>query len=404
MSEDSKPQPAGNGEGGKNRNRNRNRRRRNNRKPRPEGQDGQQPTAHGDGSAKQGRQEGGGRRPRKRANNNRNRQNGGNQKKGEGQGRQSGGGRRRGPKTAPKLTFFQKVLKFLGLYTPPEPPKKKPRKPRKEKLNIEGDHKPGRSEKSHAPKDKSDRPRRNRRPKRTQVEPGSVKNGRLYIGNLSYDASEHDLQDLFKGVGTVRRVEVIYNPHTHRSKGYGFITMSNADEAQRAIEVLHDQYFLGRRMVVNVAKDKSEYETPDEPLKEQSPELDADGNPPVSTAPTAAPSMAAVAAEKASKEAEALAAEQAKAEEAEKVTAEASTTPPTPAIEGSAVEIAEPTSPLTEASEAGPAESPSEPTPQTAEAISPAPVETPPEPAPQPEESAVKNDTEELSEAPQENK
>ncbi len=321
MSEDSKPSNSGNGEGGKNRNRNRNRRRRNNsnRGPRPEGQQGSAPTAHGEGQPKQGRQPGQGRRrgPKNGNNNgggNRNKQ-GGNRPKGDGQGRQSGGGRRRGPKPAPKLTFFQKILKMLGLYTPPAPPKKKnrngrERKPRREKLNIEGDQKVRKNEKSNAPKDKGAPPRK-RRPKRTKVEPGSVKNGRLYIGNLSYDAAEHDLEELFKGVGTVRRVEVIYNRHTHRSKGYGFINMATADEAQRAIEVLHDQYYLGRRMTINVAKEKSEYETPDQPLAEQKPQLDENGNTPESTAPTAAPSMATVAATKAQAEADKKAAEEA---------------------------------------------------------------------------------------------
>ncbi len=342
MSEDSKPTPSNNGEGGKNRNRNRNRnRRRNNSKrgPRPEGQEGSAPTAHGegkDGQPKQGRQPGQGRRRGPKNGNgggNRNKQ-GGNRPKGENQGRQSGGGRRRGPKPAPKLTFFQKILKMLGLYTPPEPPKRNrnnnDRKPRREKLTIEGDQKVRRSEKSHAPKEKNEPPRK-RRPKRTKVEPGSVKNGRLYIGNLSYDAAEHDLEELFKGVGTVRRVEVVYNRHTHRSKGYGFITMATADEAQRAIEVLHDQYYLGRRMVINVAKEKSEYETPDKPLAEQKPELDENGNTPESTAPTAAPSMAAVAAAKVKAEAEEQAAIEAAAKA--KAEAEAAATAPTPAVE-----------------------------------------------------------------------
>ncbi|NNJ43044.1 MAG: RNA-binding protein [Akkermansiaceae bacterium] len=79
---------------------------------------------------------------------------------------------------------------------------------------------------------------------------------RLYLGNLSYDATEHDLEDLFKGVGSVRSVEIIYNRQTHRSKGYGFIEMLHVDEAKRAVEVLHDQPFMGRNLVVNGATNK----------------------------------------------------------------------------------------------------------------------------------------------------
>ena len=75
-------------------------------------------------------------------------------------------------------------------------------------------------------------------------------------GNLSYDASEEDLKDLFKGVGTVRNVEIVYNRRTHKSKGYGFVDMLNLDEAKRAVEVLHDQFFMGRKLVVSGAKTK----------------------------------------------------------------------------------------------------------------------------------------------------
>ena len=79
---------------------------------------------------------------------------------------------------------------------------------------------------------------------------------RLYVGNLSYDATEYDLEELFKGVGAVRKVELVYNRHTHKSKGYGFVNMANMEEAERAVEVLHDQPFMGRKMIVNGARSK----------------------------------------------------------------------------------------------------------------------------------------------------
>ena len=83
-----------------------------------------------------------------------------------------------------------------------------------------------------------------------------VETPRLYLGNLSYDATEHDLEELFKGVGTVRDIEIIYNRQTHRSRGYGFIEMLSIDEAKRAVEVLHDQPFMGRNLIVNGASSK----------------------------------------------------------------------------------------------------------------------------------------------------
>ncbi|MGJ8655125.1 MAG: RNA recognition motif domain-containing protein [Akkermansiaceae bacterium] len=81
-----------------------------------------------------------------------------------------------------------------------------------------------------------------------------VETPRLYVGNLSYDATEYDIEDLFKGVGSVKKVEIIYNRHTHKSKGYGFVQMLNVDEAKRAVDVLHDQPFLGRNLIVNGSK------------------------------------------------------------------------------------------------------------------------------------------------------
>lgn len=81
---------------------------------------------------------------------------------------------------------------------------------------------------------------------------------RLYIGNLSYEATESDIEDLFKGIGDVRSVEIIYNPHTHKSKGYGFVEMRMLDDATRAVEVLHDQPFMGRNLTVGAANERVE--------------------------------------------------------------------------------------------------------------------------------------------------
>jgi len=78
-----------------------------------------------------------------------------------------------------------------------------------------------------------------------------VTSPRLYVGNLSYDATESDLSELFNGVGQVQNAEIVTHRDTYRSKGFGFVTMMTVDEAVRAVETLHDQDFMGRKLVVN---------------------------------------------------------------------------------------------------------------------------------------------------------
>lgn len=81
-----------------------------------------------------------------------------------------------------------------------------------------------------------------------------VTSPKLYVGNLSYDATESDLFELFKGVGAVRNAEVVAHRDTERSKGFGFVTMSTVDEAKRAVVELHDREFMGRKLVVSGSK------------------------------------------------------------------------------------------------------------------------------------------------------
>ena len=81
-----------------------------------------------------------------------------------------------------------------------------------------------------------------------------VTSPRLYVGNLSFDAGESDLFELFNGVGSVQNVEVVVNKHTMRSKGFAFVQMQGVDEAKRAVAELHDKEFMGRRLVVSGAK------------------------------------------------------------------------------------------------------------------------------------------------------
>jgi RNA recognition motif-containing protein len=93
-------------------------------------------------------------------------------------------------------------------------------------------------------------------PARTPRKPESVEvtSPRLYVGNLSFDATESDLFDLFNGVGHVQNAEVVSYKHNQRSKGFAFVQMQTVDEAKRAVTELHDKEFLGRKLVVSGAK------------------------------------------------------------------------------------------------------------------------------------------------------
>ena len=77
---------------------------------------------------------------------------------------------------------------------------------------------------------------------------------RLYVGNLSFEATESDLFELFNGVGAVQNAEVVTYRHNQRSKGFAFVQMNTVEEAKRAVEELHDKEFLGRKLVVSGAK------------------------------------------------------------------------------------------------------------------------------------------------------
>jgi len=93
-------------------------------------------------------------------------------------------------------------------------------------------------------------------PSRSPRKPEAVEvtSPRLYVGNLSFDATESDLFELFNGVGHVQNAEVVSYRHNQRSKGFAFVQMQTTEEAKRAVQELHDKEFLGRRLVVSGAK------------------------------------------------------------------------------------------------------------------------------------------------------
>ncbi len=105
---------------------------------------------------------------------------------------------------------------------------------------------------------------------------------RLYIGNLSFDATESDLTELFKGAGIVQNVEIVTNRQTERPKGFAFVQMETVDEAKRAVTELHDKEFLGRKLVVSGAKaSERRDEKVREVVTEEAPQQVADSNEPI---------------------------------------------------------------------------------------------------------------------------
>jgi RNA recognition motif-containing protein len=81
---------------------------------------------------------------------------------------------------------------------------------------------------------------------------------KLYVGNLSYNMTSSDLEQLFTQYGTVSSAEVISDRDTGRSKGFGFVQMGSDAEAQAAIAAVNGQEHDGRALTVNEAKPREE--------------------------------------------------------------------------------------------------------------------------------------------------
>lgn len=170
-------------------------------------------------------------------------------------GRRSSGGRNtNGPRPArqdspakpQKKTLWQKIASFFGGEEPAKPAaarrSESPNEPR-------GESRFPAQESSSRRSEKPARPSGFRKPEIVEVT-----SPRVYVGNLSFDAVESDLFELFNGVGTVQNVEVVSNKHTQKSKGFAFVEMQSVDEAKRAVTELHDKEYLGRKLVVSGAK------------------------------------------------------------------------------------------------------------------------------------------------------
>ena len=81
---------------------------------------------------------------------------------------------------------------------------------------------------------------------------------KLFVGNLSFNTTENDLQDAFAAHGTVTETNLMMDRETGRPRGFGFITMSSAEEAQKAIAAMNGKEIDGRALTVNVAKPREE--------------------------------------------------------------------------------------------------------------------------------------------------
>jgi cold-inducible RNA-binding protein len=81
---------------------------------------------------------------------------------------------------------------------------------------------------------------------------------KLFVGNLSFNTTENDLQDAFAAHGTVVEANLMTDRATGRSRGFGFITMSTPEEAQKAIDALNGASLDGRALTVNVARPREE--------------------------------------------------------------------------------------------------------------------------------------------------
>ncbi len=163
---------------------------------------------------------------------------------------------------APKPSLFKRVLSFFGLGK---------NQSKKDKSTKGAGNQPVQRVRVAQPRGQhSGNPAAatDRKPRRRPVSTPPTENGRLYVGNLSFETTEPELEDLFKGFGRVRSVEIIYNSHTYRSKGYAFVEMEELADAQRAAKELHGQPFMGRELRVSAASERTE-RTEDDRVAEQ---------------------------------------------------------------------------------------------------------------------------------------
>ncbi len=85
-----------------------------------------------------------------------------------------------------------------------------------------------------------------------------MENTKLYVGNLPFATTAQELEALFSQAGTVSVVEIVFDKFTGRSRGFAFVTMSSAQDAQQAVEQLNGHDIGGRKLGVSVARPREE--------------------------------------------------------------------------------------------------------------------------------------------------
>src|SRR5271156_7175360 len=80
----------------------------------------------------------------------------------------------------------------------------------------------------------------------------------IYVGNLSWQMTDEDLRNLFEQHGAVTSAKIVKDKVSGRSKGFGFVEMEDAGEAQQAITALYDSEVMGRKIIVNESQPKQQ--------------------------------------------------------------------------------------------------------------------------------------------------
>jgi cold-inducible RNA-binding protein len=85
-----------------------------------------------------------------------------------------------------------------------------------------------------------------------------MKDNRLFVGNLTYNTIENDIQDLFGQAGSVLSVNLMMDKFTGKSRGFAFVEFSTPEEATKAVEMFNGKDFQGRPLTVNIARPREE--------------------------------------------------------------------------------------------------------------------------------------------------
>lgn len=85
-----------------------------------------------------------------------------------------------------------------------------------------------------------------------------MENTKLYVGNLPFATTAQDLEGLFGQAGAVSVVEIVFDKFTGRSRGFAFVTMGSAEEAQKAVDQFNNYDLGGRKLAVNIARPREE--------------------------------------------------------------------------------------------------------------------------------------------------